>query len=777
MVIPKQLQKEEFRFVKIPSQQKGPKTTGWQLEVHNWEEAHNWLIQGFNYGVIGGHGGLIIIDPDAKCIVKIIEEKLPETFTVQTGSGHKHFYFFCPEIQSKIVFNDKLEPIEFLESEDHYGEIMSFGTQCVGPGSIHPDTGKQYEVLKDIEIATVTQEQIFSAFDRFLSPNFFNKKDYKKSDNEWKNVNNDNLPIFDVLTKFGISTEYSGRQLQTSHPIHGSEGGMNFVVNPDKNAWFCFRHNSGGGPISLIAILEGIIDCSEAVSGGLRGKRFIEAKDIAIAKYGLKERQLSLRTGDISEIDKKAIYAQLKKDFFFEDKKGNKKVSPFGIQKIARYFVDNYHIKTVGDNNNREIYFYNDGYYDKRGASVIKAGIEEILEEACTIHYKNEITEKVKDMTYAERDDFIINRNLINLKNGVLNLETNELSPVVPDNLFLYQIPVNYDPTAKCPAIEQFLTEILEENDIKIFYEWLGYSLYRQYFIKKALMLVGSGNTGKTTLLRVFTRFIGSLNISGISLQRIASDKFAAANLYSKHVNIYDDLAFEDLAENGSFKMTTGGGYITGEYKFGDQFIFENFAKLTFSCNKIPPTKDHDDDAYFSRWILIHFNKPIEEKKIDKFILEKILTDQELSGLLNHALTALRLLLKGYDFSYQKTVAETKAEMLKSSSSIAAFVFNCLERGESVDWVSKENLYQNYADFSMEGVLGTETKDKFGKDLVKYAGYIVDSFGTEKMTKKRERGWRNLKVNNTKTATTPIEEHKETEMLEKGEKDQEKLTF
>ena len=108
--------------------------------------------------------------------------------------------------------------------------------------------------------------------------------------------------------------------------------------------------------------------------------------------------------------------------------------------------------------------------------------------------------------------------------------------------MFFTKIPVAYKKDENCPQVKKFLSEILHENDIPIIQEWFGYCLYRSYFIKKAIIFVGEGDTGKTTLLRLKERFIGKDNVSGISLQKMTSDKFAPVQLFNRHVNIYDYL-------------------------------------------------------------------------------------------------------------------------------------------------------------------------------------------------------------------------------------------
>src|SRR3989344_8735942 len=269
---PRQLQKESFGFVKLKPKSKLPLEREWQKNPHDLRKINEWVKQGNNYGVMGGYGGLIIIDADAAVIKELIEAKLPPTFTIKSRGDKRHFYYLCPEIKSKIVFNDKIEPAGFLEGEDHYGEIISFGSQVVGPGSIHPETNNPYEIINDIEISNISKEHVYSALAEYL-PHAFEKKDYKIE----KNID---LNVFDILNKFGVLTEHNGRQLQTSHPIHGSDNGGNFVVSQEKNVWHCFRHSSGGGAMGLIAVLEGIIDCHQAIPGGLKGDDFKKTKKI-----------------------------------------------------------------------------------------------------------------------------------------------------------------------------------------------------------------------------------------------------------------------------------------------------------------------------------------------------------------------------------------------------------------------------------------------------------------------------------------------------------------
>ncbi len=271
--IPQQLQKDGFGFVRLKARTKIPFEQDWQNKPYSFAEIQTWIDQGGNYGVQGGYGRLVIIDADTPEITEILANKFPETLTVKTPRQGFHYYFFCDGIDKKIV----LKKDTSAKKDDHYGEIIAKGSQVVGPGSIHPDTGTEYEVIKDLEIAEVSRETIFSELVEYI-PLELPQKD---TETEIENIN-----VLDVLNKKGFQLHRVGGQLVCGHPVHGSTNNNNFVVHPDKNVWHCFRCGSGGGALSLIAVLEGVIQCAEAVTGGLRGDRFTETLRLAKDVYG-----------------------------------------------------------------------------------------------------------------------------------------------------------------------------------------------------------------------------------------------------------------------------------------------------------------------------------------------------------------------------------------------------------------------------------------------------------------------------------------------------------
>jgi hypothetical protein len=100
------------------------------------------------------------------------------------------------------------------------------------------------------------------------------------------------IDIMKVAEDYGILAKLKKRgvQFQGPHPVHGSDNtGMNFSIRPDKNCWFCYRHWIGGGPLELIAMLEGIVKCEDFLRGGLKGAAFDRAVEIAQEKGYIQE--------------------------------------------------------------------------------------------------------------------------------------------------------------------------------------------------------------------------------------------------------------------------------------------------------------------------------------------------------------------------------------------------------------------------------------------------------------------------------------------------------
>lgn len=140
-MLPKQLQSETLGFIKLKHNSKVPFEKEWQRNPYKYTEITPWINKGNNYGVMGGIGNLVVVDSDDEELSKLLFKELPDTFTVKTSKGY-HFYYIVPIIEKKIIL---------ARDGKHFGEIISHGSQIVGPNCMHP-SGIRYLVERDLPI-------------------------------------------------------------------------------------------------------------------------------------------------------------------------------------------------------------------------------------------------------------------------------------------------------------------------------------------------------------------------------------------------------------------------------------------------------------------------------------------------------------------------------------------------------------------------------------------------------------------------------------------------
>jgi putative DNA primase/helicase len=413
------------------------------------------------------------------------------------------------------------------------------------------------------------------------------------------------------------------------------------------------------------------------------------------------------------------------------------------IDVVVADLLEKFKFKTIYGKVYEEVWFYNkdEGYWQNEGKRIIKTETEKMLGKYCKNNPVIEVFEKIKRLTDCTMESFnCVPEEMLCLKNGVLNVETRELLPFDERYNFKSCIPVCYEKDAKCPHIDQFLEDTFYPDDIPIIEEWLGFHLYKKHFIKKALIIFGPKNTGKTQFINLLIAFIGDKNKTGISLHSIsAGDKFTLSFLKDKLGNVYDDLSFKDLQDAGGFKIATGGGYVSAEYKFGDSFEFLNYAKNTFATNKIPVIEGESDDAYYLRWLPIPCDNEVPVEEQDTFLIKKMTSKSELSGLLNRALDGLGRLLKTGRFSFNKTTAEIKDIMERHSNQLVSFARECLQEADG-ERITKEEMYEVYRAYASDKGMKIYSKNQLGRRLDKVVPYMTSKH-------EKERYWENVRIN------------------------------
>ena len=332
IAIPETLQRPEFRFVKLIMWEKKAFEPGWtRTSNYSYEsgDLQRWIAEGGNYGVSTGIGGLLVVDIDN---VGRMEElgilsRMPETYTVRTRSGGLHFYYICKDFDKKRIMYDLVKTEAYVskgsESQGymHLGEMQWLGQQVVGPSSrfreIEPPDTVRIQLWKEesiLPIKEVAAAEILAIFEgkvqygkkiellekKKASAKATEKKAAKSAlHGDWDWVNK--IKIEDIGMPNPIESDHRSTtgEIIGSHPLHGSGSGHNFSINTKKNVFYCFRCGVGGGPLELLALTMGLIECNEVGPGCLKGHRQAIYEELRRRGYEVPPSACELKDGDI----------------------------------------------------------------------------------------------------------------------------------------------------------------------------------------------------------------------------------------------------------------------------------------------------------------------------------------------------------------------------------------------------------------------------------------------------------------------------------------------
>jgi len=179
------------------------------------------------------------------------------------------------------------------------------------------------------------------------------------------------------------------------------------------------------------------------------------------------------------------------------------------------------------------LYRYRGGAYRPDGERWARRRVAEILEDDWSRVRADEVIAHLRDLAESllERPPL----GVINVRNGLLELDTLSLLPHDPALLTSVQIGAAYDPAATCPAIDRFVTTTFPDDAAELAWQIAGYLTVPDSRLQRAVMCKGGGENGKSVFLSLLTAFLGGRdNVSSQPLHKLDEDRFAAADLYGK---------------------------------------------------------------------------------------------------------------------------------------------------------------------------------------------------------------------------------------------------
>lgn len=359
--------------------------------------------------------------------------------------------------------------------------------------------------------------------------------------------------------------------------------------------------------------------------------------------------------------------------------KAEEKKVGFSHNEFGDELINAYNIITV----NGQLYVYEDGYYQQDERIIERKMIE--LYPGIKQNQRSEVLSYIRIKTHVNAGEIKVNPYVINVKNTRYDIRSGKCLEFTPEAIEFDRIPVTYDPSAYCSDLDKMLNRVFvgDREVINLFEEMIGACLLKHNRYQKAFMLYGAGSNGKSTILNLIKRFIGSRNYSSIALEKV-TDRFNVAELENRLANIGDDIDNVTIKDTGTLKKLFAGNSIQVERKGERPFTIEPYATHIYSANNIPRSFDKSD-GFYRRWLFVPFNAKfsVEDPDYDPLIEDKITTDIALSYLLNIGIRGAERLIKKGKFTEPDSVREA-LEAYKADNS------------NTLSWIEDKDLNIKY---------------------------------------------------------------------------------
>ena len=290
--------------------------------------------------------------------------------------------------------------------------------------------------------------------------------------------------------------------------------------------------------------------------------------------------------------------------------------------------------------------------------------------------YRGPHSSNIQDVLRATVDEMPVEpvTAVINVPNGLLHWRAPG-GPVLvdhdPDALSTVQLPVRWNPDARCPAFDAFLSAAVAEDDLQRVWEVIGYLVMSGNPLQRMFLLNGPGGNGKGVLLGVLSALLGAANTVAVPLHSFVNNRFAPARLFGKLANICGDIPAAFIEDTAKIKELAGQDRIDAEEKGRDPFTFEFWGKSIFSCNGLPGSAD-GSTGWTRRWEIISF--PNAPARPDRGLRDRLSTPAELEGILVKAVAALGTLMDRGDFVRGEAAQEVHRDFAMRSNKLLSWI-------------------------------------------------------------------------------------------------------
>lgn len=321
----------------------------------------------------------------------------------------------------------------------------------------------------------------------------------------------------------------------------------------------------------------------------------------------------------------------------------------------------------------------------------------------------------IKPDGYEERHDIIA------FENGLADIDalTSEviLVPHTPEWFSMTVLPFEFDPNAICTRWEDFLDEVLDDDEsIDLLQRWFGLLLTNDTSYQKLLLIVGPPRAGKGVVVRVMQKVFGKDNVTTPTLSDLGKD-FGLQPLLGKSIAILPDAHLSKRADDMRILETIKG--IVGEDSVNvNRKCLPHLSntrlqvRFVVTVNELPHFSD-SSGALAARLCILPFPTTFVGKE-DRAL--GMVLAQEAPGILNWAVEGYKRLRQEGKFNVPNSAMGIHNNYRRLSSPIHAFIEDCCVVGPRYR-ILVDSLYYHYAAWADENGHEIMAKTKFGERL------------------------------------------------------------
>lgn len=691
--------KNNFNIFPCKPNSKIPAISGWkEVATCDFDTIKAWWRQNpeYNIGVVADRH--IVLDVDIKPEDAIdgftsLEQhpELPITFTVNTPSGGKHYYFDT---------NDALEL-----------------TICQGfePGLDIRAGGKGYSIGIGSSINGVRYSTTSETFDVAVAPDWVLEAATKKRSVSAKlklqvtsnHVSKTSLAdIAEILTYIDPDLDYEqwiniGMAIHSEYP--GGQGlelwdgwsseGEKYQLNECEKHWGGFDDGKG---ITIATLFYYAPDYLKSKNGCMELQNIYGENDTTLAEFLINQHQSSI-----------VYHSTLKQWLVFNDG------AWVNAEDAKRLVFERY----------------------KQMVNVLKQHLQsgryvpmsmKWLNNAMNHANYRSVLKIVETQLSIGVDKLDANPNLIGLKTNVYDMSTDLLRPATSDDLVIKSLGTSHDKNATCPNWEKFILVAMQNDKKMVDYlqRLVGYFLTTSIREQQIFFFYGSGANGKSTFLDLVKALLGDYAIKinsdvimkGNSGGRSNAVMAGIANLAGIRLAITDEMDDNNAAfDTQTLKSLSGDDEVTGRHLYSNPVTFKSTAKIVMYGND-KPYGNINDEGFWRRMRFIHFGYVVPQEHRDPNLLSTL--KSEMPGIFNWALHGLAE-WKRQGLNAPEKVVNDSAEYKKELDSITEYFDDNIEYQPNCVITSK-TLFEGYVNWCNENLLTPEQRASFNRKCGQY---------------------------------------------------------